>query len=57
MKNSINLAEDLTKLKVNGNYRILSYDIKYLNVNIPTEEILRITKSLPLKHNDARTTK
>jgi hypothetical protein len=29
-KNSINLAEDLTKLKVNGNYRILKYDIKDL---------------------------
>jgi len=48
----INLAEDLTKLKVNGNYRMLTYDIKDLYVNIPTKEILRITKSLLLKRND-----
>ena len=57
MKNSINLAEDLTKLKVNGNYRMLTYDIKDLCINILTKEILRITKSLLLKHNDASTTK
>jgi hypothetical protein len=37
-KNSINLAEDLTKLKINGNYRMLTYDIKDLYVNIPTKE-------------------
>jgi hypothetical protein len=36
---------------------MLTYDIKDLYVNIPTKEILRITKSLLLKHNDARTTK
>ena len=56
-KNSINLAEDLTKLKVNGNYRMLMYDIKGLYVNIQTKETLRITKSLIPTHNDARTTK
>ena len=56
-KKPINLAEDLTKFKVNGNYRMLTYDIKDLYVNIPTKEILRLTKSLLLKHNDARTTK
>ena len=32
-KNSINLAEDLTKLKVNGNYRTLIYAIKDLYIN------------------------
>jgi len=53
IKNSINVAEDLTKLKVNGNYRMLTYDIKDLYANIPTKEILRITKLLLLKHNDA----
>jgi hypothetical protein len=53
VKNPINLAEDLTKLNVNGNYRMLTYDIKDLYVNIPKKEILRITKSLLLKHNDA----
>jgi len=40
-----------------GNYRMVTYDNKDLYVNFPTKEILRITKSLPLKHNDARTSK
>jgi len=46
-KSPINLAEDLTKLKVNDNYRMLTYVIKDLYVNIP------ITKLLLLKHNYA----
>ena len=32
----------------------MTYDIKDLYVNIPTEETLMITKSLLLKHNDAQ---
>ena len=36
-KNSINLSEDLTMLKVNGNYGILTYDFKDLYVNNPTK--------------------
>jgi len=51
MKNSINLAENLTILNVNGNYRMLTYDIKDPYINIPTKEILRITKLLLLKHD------
>ena len=51
------LEEDLTKLKVNGNYRMLTYDNKDLYINILTKEILMITKLLLLKHNDAWTTK
>jgi len=56
-KNSINLEEVLTKLKLNSNFRMLIYDIKDLCVNIPTKENLRFTKSLLLKQNDAQTTK
>ena len=56
-KNSINLEEFLTKLKLNSNYRMSIYDINDLYVNIPTKEILRFTKSLLVKQNDAQTTK
>jgi len=56
-KNSINVAEVLTKIQVNGNSRILTYYTNDLYVIIQNKDILRITKSLLLKHNDARTTK
>ena len=56
-KTSINLEEILTKLKLNSNYRMSIYDINDLYVNIPTKEILRFTKSLLVKQNDAQTTK
>jgi len=36
---------------------MLTHDTSGLCVNIPTKEILRITKSLLLKRNDARNTK
>ena len=36
---------------------MMTYDIKDLHVNIPTEDTLMITKSLHLKHNDAQVTK
>ena len=57
VKNSISLAEDLTKLKINENYKMMTHDIKDLYVNIPKEETITITKSLLLKHNDAQITK
>jgi len=40
-----------------GNYRMVTYDNRDLYVNFPTKEILRITKSLLLNHNDTRTSK
>jgi len=52
VKNCIGLAEDLTKLKINENHKMMTYDI-----NIPIEETLMITKSLLLIHNDAQVTK
>ena len=56
-ENSINVAGVLTKFKVNRYYKMLTFDTNDLCVTIPTKEILRITKSLLLKHNDARNTK
>jgi hypothetical protein len=43
--NSTNLATDLTQLKIGKNHKLITYDIKYLFVNIPIEETLVITKS------------
>jgi hypothetical protein len=57
VKNTIRLAEDLTKLKINEHHKMLTYDIKDLYVNIPIKETLMITKSILLKHNDTQVTK
>ena len=55
-KNTIRLAEDLTKLKINEHHKMVTYDIKDLYVNIPIKETLMITKSILLKH-DTQVTK
>ena len=52
----MNLANDLTKLKINGNHKLLTYDIKDVYVSIPIEETLTITKSKLLENNDMQTT-
>jgi len=57
VKNTIRLAEDLTKLKINEHHKMVTYDIKDLYVNIPIKETLMITKSIVLKHNDTEVTK
>jgi hypothetical protein len=57
VKSSIILAKDLTHFKINEDHRMLTYDIKDLYVNIPIKEILKTTKVLLLKHNNAQTTK
>jgi hypothetical protein len=57
VKNTIRLAEDLTKLKINEHHIMVAYDIKDLYVNIPIKETLMITKSVLLKHNDTQVTK
>jgi sulfur relay (sulfurtransferase) DsrC/TusE family protein len=57
VKNTIRLAEDLTKLIINEHHKMLTYDIKDLYVNIPIKETLMITKSILLKHNDTQVTK
>jgi hypothetical protein len=38
VKNSIIVAEDLTKLTINENHKMVTYEIKELYVNIPIEE-------------------
>jgi hypothetical protein len=40
--NSTNLANDLTKLEIHENHRMITLDIKDLYVNIPTDETLDI---------------
>ena len=42
--NSINLAKDLTHLKIHENYRLITFNIKDLYVNIPVAETLNIVK-------------
>ena len=50
--NSTNLSTDLTQLKINKNYRLITYDIKDLFVSIPIEETLAVTKSILTKNNE-----
>ena len=54
VNNSTNLVTDLTKLKLKQNHKLLTYDIKDLHVNIPTDETLTITKSMLLNSNDTQ---
>jgi hypothetical protein len=57
VKNSTTFASDLIKLKIHNNYKMITFDIKDLYVNIPICETLDITKNLLLKHNDEHITK
>ena len=56
VKKSTNLATNLTKLKMNKNDQLITYDIKDLYANIPIEETLTITKLMLLKNSDAQIT-
>lgn len=42
--NSTNLANDLTKLKVHKNHKMITFNTKDLYVNIPIDETLNIIK-------------
>jgi hypothetical protein len=57
VKNSITLANDLIKLEMHTNFRMITFDIKDLYVNIPIHETLNITKTLLLEHNEEHITK
>ena len=57
VSNSTALAKYLTKLKINENHKIITYDIKDLYVKIPIQETLRIAKAMLLKENNTQTTK
>jgi len=56
VKDSTSLANDLTKLKIDENHRIITFDITDLYVNIPITETLAITKHLFSEHNDEHIT-
>jgi hypothetical protein len=47
--NSTSLANDLTKLKIYENHKLITFDVKDLYVNIPIDETLTIIKSKLLK--------
>ena len=49
------LANDLTKLKINENHRMLTFDIKDLYVHIPTDEIINIIKTKLLQNSNLQT--
>ena len=57
VKDSATLANDLTKIKLDANHRMITLDIKDLYVNIPIQETLRITRTILLENNDEHTTK
>jgi hypothetical protein len=52
--NSHNLANDLTKLKINENHNMVTFDIKDLYVNIPVTETLNIIKAKLSQHNSVQ---
>ena len=54
--NSTNFANDLTKLEIHENHKMISFDIKDLYVNIPIDETLNIIKSKLLKNNNIQIT-
>jgi hypothetical protein len=57
VKNSTTLASDLAKLRIDENHRMITFDIKDLNINIPIKQTLTITKNLLSEHNDEHTIK
>ena len=57
VKDCIAIANDLKKLKIHENHRMITFDIKDLYVNIPIQETLRVTKILLLENNNEHTNK
>ena len=57
VKDSTALTNDLTKMKLDENHRMITLDNKDLYVNIPIQETLRIAKTLLLENNNEHTTK
>ena len=50
------LANELMKLHINTQQRLLTLDIKDLYVNIPIEETLNLTQAQLARNNDNHTT-
>ena len=53
MQYSATHAQDLKQQTIHDNLRLITLDIKYMYVNIPIHETLRITKTLLSKRNNA----
>ena len=56
VKDSVSLANDLTKAKINEHHRMITFDVKNLYVNIPITETLAITKQLLSEQNEEQIT-
>jgi len=54
--NSSILTNDLTKLKINENHRMITFDIKDLYVYIPIDETINIIKTKLLQNNNPQIT-
>jgi len=54
--NSSTLAQDLTKLNISKQHRLITLDIKDLYVNIPIRQTIDITRLQLLKHNNPEIT-
>jgi len=54
--NATNLANDLTKLEIHENHRMISFDIKDLYINIPIDKTLNIIKTKLLQNNNIQIT-
>jgi hypothetical protein len=52
VKDSITLANNLTKLKINNSHKMITLDIKDLYVNTLIKETLDITRDILLLHNE-----
>ena len=56
VKDSISLANDLTKLKIDENHTMITFDINDLYMNIQITETLAITKHRLSEHNEEHIT-
>jgi len=52
--NSVNLANDLTKLEIKEKHRLITFDIKDLYFNVPIYETLDITQNRLLQNNNTQ---
>jgi hypothetical protein len=50
-KNSNEVAQDPHNIRINDQHKILTLDIKDLHINLPTLNIVNITKFWLHKHN------
>ena len=55
--NSINLANELIKLEITDTHKLISFDIKDLYINIPTQETINIAQKRMTKNDPQKTQK